>query len=117
MAACIVWLDHKEAQIFHLSKDGTKKDHVKKHGSEHAHGHNPEDEKFFHEVAGKLANVNELLIMGPGLAKNHFKAHLENHHHTAIAKSIVGVESVDHPTENQLLEQARKFFKSYDAFH
>jgi stalled ribosome rescue protein Dom34 len=122
MSAVIVWLDHQEAQVYHLSAQGTKKEHLKKHAHEHSnsHGdarHHQQDEHFYHEIAGKLAGAEEVLLMGPGLAKNHFKTHLEKHHHAVLAKKVVGVETVDHITENQLMETARKFFKKYDAFH
>ena len=122
MAACIVWLDHQEAHIYHLDASGKQKEHLKKHTHQHSNDHadarkHQEDEKFFHEVANKLKNPAEILIMGPGLAKNHFKTHLEKHHHAALASKVVGVEAVDHPTEKQMLDTARKFFKTYDIMH
>ena len=122
MAAYIVWLDQKEAQIYNLKGANTQKEHLKKHTHEHSNSHadsrsEQQDEHFYHEIAGKLLNAEEVLIMGPGLAKAHFKAHLEKHHHSNLVNKIVGVETVDHMTENQLLEKARKFFKDYDALH
>ncbi len=120
--AFVVWLDSSEAEIFHLNASGTKKEHLKKHTHEHStsHGDAREDqqnEHFFHEIAGKLAGAKEILIMGPGLAKTHLKSHLEKHHHAALAQKVVGVETSERVTENQVLEHARKFFKSYDTFH
>ncbi len=122
MSAFIVWLDSKGAQVFNLTTSGIQKEHLKKHTHEHSNSHgdsrsHQEDEHFYHEVAHKLNGAKEVLIMGPGLAKDHFKSHLEKHHHVALASKVVGVETVDHPTENQLLEKARKFFKTYDALH
>jgi stalled ribosome rescue protein Dom34 len=122
MSACVVWLDHQEATLFFLSAEGTQKKHFKKHTHPHSNSHadarhDQEDEKFYHLLATQVGNPNELLILGPGLAKNHFKTHLEKHHHAALAKKVVGVESTDHPTDNQVLAQARKFFKAFDTFN
>ncbi len=122
MSAYIVWLDHKEAQVYNLTAQGTKKEHLKKHTHEHSNSHadarhDQQDEHFYHEIAGKLKGADEVLLIGPGLAKNHFKTHLEKHHHAQLAQKVVGVETIDHITENQVLEHARKFFKNYDAFH
>jgi len=52
-----------------------------------------------------------------GLAKDHFKTHLETHHTAGLAKRIIGMEVVDHPTDNQILAASRKFFKTYDLFN
>jgi stalled ribosome rescue protein Dom34 len=122
MSACVVWLDHQEATLFFLSAEGTQKKHFKKHTHPHSNSHadarhDQEDEKFYHLLATQVGSPSELLILGPGLAKNHFKTHLEKHHHAALAKKVVGVESTDHPTDNQVLAQARKFFKAFDTFN
>jgi stalled ribosome rescue protein Dom34 len=122
MSAYIVWLDHKEAQVYQLTPQGPKKEHLKKSMHEHSNSHadarhDQQDSKFYHEIAAKLSQANEILLIGPGLAKNHFKTHLEQHHHAQLAKKVVGVETVDHITEPQMLDVARKFFKSYDVFH
>lgn len=122
MAAYIVWLDHQEAHIFNLTSGGVKKENFKKHTHEHSNNHadarnDQQDEHFYHEIAKKINGAAEVLIMGPGLAKNHFKTHLEKHHHSNLAQKVVGVEAIDHPTEKQVLEKARNFFKTYDFLH
>lgn len=122
MPAFVIWLDHKEATLFELDPKGLKKTHLKKHQHEHTNSHadarhDQQDERFYHEIAQKLGTPKEILLVGPGLAKNHLKTHLERHHHAALASKIVGVETVDHITEAQVLETARKFFKNFDAFH
>ncbi len=122
MAAYVIWLDHNEAEIFHLSAKGSQKENLKKNTHAHSNSHvdareRQENEQFFHEIATKLKDAEEILIMGPGLAKNHLKTHFEKHHHAQLAAKIVGIESIDRMTENQVLEKARSFFKTYDAFH
>jgi stalled ribosome rescue protein Dom34 len=117
MSAAVVWLDHDHAKIFRLTpgKMGTetlkrashndRKDHMK-----------AEEEKYFHELAGKISDAKEILLMGPGTAKKEFMHHLERHHHPSVAKSVIGIETVDHPSENQIMEKARTFFKKFDLY-
>ena len=127
MAAYIVWMDYQEAKLFQLSAGAEPsrkqmKLHTHKHAS-HPHGkheahHHPDAEKWFHEIAEALkSDATEILLMGSGEAKKVFKGYLEKKYASSLAKSVVGVETVDHPTENQVLEKARAFFKQYDLFH
>jgi stalled ribosome rescue protein Dom34 len=126
MTAYIVWMDYNEAKVYELAPQETKrrqmKLHVHKH-SKHPHGkheqhHHPEADKWFHEVAESLkGDAKEVLLMGAGEAKKLFKTYLEHKHPHTLGKAVIGVETVDHPTEGQLLEKARQFFKQYDLFH
>ena len=121
MSACIVWMDYEHAKVFKLSASGIEKKmmHHKSAPPHDAHHdsfkHNAE-ERFFHEIASEIGNSEEVLVFGAGLAKNHFKTHLEKHHHTDLAKHLVGVEPLDHLTDNQILEAGRKFFKKYNTY-
>ena len=124
MAGMIVWLDHNDAEVFHLDGKNSPKQHLKKHGRDsaasHAHGGakiEPHDERYYHEIAQALKEADQILILGPGLAKNHFRTHLEKHYHSSIFSKIVGFENTDKLTDNQILEKARGFFKEFDLFH
>ena len=119
----VVWLDSEKAQIFALKTSGVEKSHLEKNTQDH-HTHNKTDhhgdagpEHFFRDLSVKLAGANQLLILGPGLAKNHFKTHLETHHTNSLGKKIIGIETCDHLTDNQILASAHKFFKHYDLFN
>lgn len=122
MSSVVVWIDSEHAKVFNLTPTGMQKKDVKKHSHKHSNSHqsthkNEEEDHFFHEVAQALGKVEELLIVGPGMAKTHFKSHLEKHHHNELAKAVVGVEATDkHLTENEVLAQARKFFKKAHLF-
>ena len=121
MANYVVWMDGEKATVYDLKPGKIDSTHVEKavhkhHTSSDANKHKGEDH-YFHEIALKLSGAKEILIVGPGQAKVQFKHHLENHHHANLAKAVVGVETVDHPTENQILATARKFFKNYDLFN
>ena len=51
--------------------------------------------------------------MGPGNAKQEFVKHIEHHDHLLRAR-VLGVETVDHPTNHQVVAHARKFFREID---
>jgi stalled ribosome rescue protein Dom34 len=120
MSASILFIDSDHAKIFKLNPEKMETTELKKHALDHhtSNEKNEEHEKhFFHDVTSKLVGTQELLIVGPGLAKNRFKTHLETHHHQDLLKAVVGMETVDHPTDPQIIAVGRKFFTSYDLFH
>jgi hypothetical protein len=58
-----------------------------------------------------LADANEILIVGPSTAKLHFLNHVHQHDHALLPK-IVGLETVDHPSDGQLVAYAKEYFKT-----
>lgn len=118
MSATVVWLDHKTAKLFKMvpGKMETENLHRDDGGGHEASHKKAMEEKYYHELAKRISAASEILLVGPGLAKQEFKHHLEKHHHEAIAKKVVGMETVDHPTEKQVLATARKFFKKFDLY-
>ena len=120
MSAYVIWLDHEHAKLFKMvpgqvdPKVMWRKD-VTHHTTTDANNHK-EAEKFFHSVTGVLNDAHEILVVGPGLAKDHFKHHLETHHHADLAKRVVGLIAMDHPTDGQILAEARKYFKKNALF-
>ena len=118
----VVWLDHSVAHVLHFNAAATDNKHISAH-SEHqklhtksgipGSGHSPEDQTYYHEVAQSLADTLEILIVGPSNAKLALMKHLQKHDH-AIASKVVGIESVDHPSDGQLLAYARQYFLKVD---
>jgi stalled ribosome rescue protein Dom34 len=116
MAYAVLWIDTEEAKIFKFRPGNTERLDLKRTASEH---HGLEDKAasaYFHRVADHLKDATELLVVGPGLAKKHFIHHLEHHNHQALAKKVIAVENMDHPTDNQIKAEARKFFRTHDLF-
>ncbi|MFA6237753.1 MAG: hypothetical protein WC635_10535 [Bacteriovorax sp.] len=109
-----IWIDHEHTYIFDFKADGLKEKTFKNSGNldkEHL-------KSFYHEVAKMIGSPNQLLIVGPGTAKDEFKHHCEDHHHSTLAKVIVGTEVMkDHPRKSQILEVSRKFFDHHFAWH
>jgi stalled ribosome rescue protein Dom34 len=71
------------------------------------------DHHFFEEVAQALAGTHEILIIGPAQTKQEFAGFLREKH-TALGRGIVAVESADHPTDSQVLADARRHFAAID---
>ena len=56
-----LWIDTAHAYVYKFTPNGVEETKIEAHGSkEHAH---ESTDKFYHEVAGKLVNAKELMIM------------------------------------------------------
>jgi stalled ribosome rescue protein Dom34 len=118
----VVWIDHQKAVVWNFNDDAQTKSVVKSH-EQHQRSHvrkaphgghvTREETLFFREVAEPLANVQEILVIGPAQAKDEFVNFLKTEH-SELAKKIVAVETADHPTDAELLAYARKHFKVLD---
>ena len=118
----VVWIDHDEAHVIHFNSDESEELTVhSKHRSEHlqhkngkiGNGRAPQNHDYYGFVEAALAETKEILIVGPANAKRELEKHMKQHA-KALAACIVGVESVDHPTDGEILRFARKYFKASD---
>lgn len=117
-----VWLDHKEAKIFHVGAESfdlstvrAPHHHVRRHPHATAEHEHPADAKhYYHEVAKALTAATEILVVGPSTAKLELVKHIHSHDASLVPK-IVGVETVDHPTDGQLVKYMRSYFEAVDA--
>lgn len=107
-----VWIDHEQAKIFHV--DEHRFDESSIHAPNKHVRHDPAaSEQFYHQVAATLATAGRILVVGPGSAKLQFIKHVHRHDR-ALEDKIVGVETVDHPTDKQLVSFVRKYFLAED---
>ena len=120
MATFVVWIDRDKAKIFHMQPGDHSHEILKRHEVFHHtagdHDKLTNSDQLFNQTATHLLGAKEILVMGPGLAKTHFVNYLKTHHHADLAKAVVAVETVDHPTDHQILEYAGKFFRKIDVF-
>jgi stalled ribosome rescue protein Dom34 len=116
----LVWIDHHEARIFHVSADGLDErtiqaptHHVHRHpkGPTPEHHHPDDQHHFFQAVARQLQGAESILVVGPSTAKLQFIRYAHRHDAT-LEPHIVGVETVDHPTDSQLVAYAKLYFAS-----
>ncbi len=116
-----VWIDQQEAKIFLIDEGGalnpeklSPHHHIRRHSVETAeHAHPTDAAHFFQAVEKALADVQEVLVVGPGKAKLELIKHVHKHDH-ALEPRIVGVETVDHPTDGQLVKHAHAYFRAKD---
>jgi len=118
----IVWIDHQEAHVIQFSAEASESEIIKtksKHSNVHhkagvvGNGHDGGDQNYLHEVIHAVSEANEILIVGPGSAKLELLKHA-NAHDAIVAEKIIGVETVDHPSDGQLLAYAKKYFIKAD---
>ena len=126
MNSFVVWLDSKNAHVFSLKTTGIEKIKVAKNNKDHQRRHkndmrrDSKSERYYLELSDQLKGADQVLLMGPGLAKNHFKDYLTTHLANTIAKKIIGLErmeSFEHKSEKQMMAKAHEFFKTYDLFN
>jgi stalled ribosome rescue protein Dom34 len=118
----VIWIDHHEARVFHFNpgdadrlvirpNDPTRYIHHKANSI--GSGNAAEDEAFYHHVVEAVADAGAILITGPANAKTELVKHI-HHHDPALMSRIKGIETVDHPTDGELVAHARKYFKAED---
>lgn len=126
-----MWLDHRKAVVVSLA-DGREsievlESNMEKHvrpagGSRSKSPYGPQDvmkedgrerkyklhlSRWYDTVAEQVGTADELLVMGPGEARNEFKRHVEG---SPLAGRIVAVETADKMTDPQIAARVRKLF-------
>jgi stalled ribosome rescue protein Dom34 len=118
----VIWVDHREARIFHLSPTDVDRlvlhpDHPTKHIHHKANsigsGHAQEDQNYFQAIMEAVSGSGAVLITAPANAKTELVKHIRQHS-PRIMKTVVGIETVDHPSDAQLVAYARKYFEASD---
>lgn len=120
MKVAVVWIDREHAQLYLLSNDKMERRKFEHHHKEN-HRHvrdsvekNKEEQGLFHEVGKAVEGKDQILILGPGVAKHHFRNFLMEQM-PMVAKKVAGVETVDHPSDGQIAAMARKFYEKVSA--
>jgi hypothetical protein len=111
----VAFVDHQSAQVLQFSADHVveRKLHEHLHFTRQ-HGSSVRSEhEFFGEVCDALDGIAEVLVVGGHTGLADFRHYVDKHRPLA-AKRIVGYDVVDHPTENQLVALARKFFVKHN---
>jgi hypothetical protein len=111
----VVWLDHHVALVQQFSPDDVQAHKVKDHAHytrQHHSGVRTEHE-FFGDVCDALAGVSEILVTGGHDAQADFRHYVEKHR-PALKPHILGWQTVDHPTDGQLVALAREYFRTLD---
>jgi hypothetical protein len=118
----VIWIDHREARVFHFNPTEVERlvlrpDHPTKHIHHKANsigsGHVSVDHDYLEAVAESVADAGAVLITGPANTKTELVEHIRLHD-PKLTKVIAGVETVDHPSDAQLVAHARKYLTATD---
>ncbi len=118
MTDVIVFLDSAHANIFEIaSKEGDLAPmaprHIKKHLGANNSPQESDEPKFYKDLCADLQSAGRILLVGPGKAKAEFKHYLEKLSDKHTNEKVVGVETVDHPSDAQVIALGKKFFDSH----
>jgi stalled ribosome rescue protein Dom34 len=111
----VLRIDHHQAQLLQFDPEQVQARALKAHGhptKQHGSAVRAEHE-FFGEVCDALAGISEVLVAGSHQAMADFRHYVEKHR-PGVAAQLKGYETVDHPSDNQLVAQARAFFVKHD---
>jgi hypothetical protein len=111
----VLWTDHQSAQVLQFDAEHVQAEKVKArthHTAQHGSGVRSQHE-FYAHVCDALVGIPEVLVTGSHQSQADFR-HYVAKHRPALAAHVVGYETVDHPTERQLVALARKWFTAYD---
>jgi stalled ribosome rescue protein Dom34 len=110
----VVWMDHNEAHVLMFDREHVESQRVKSRSHHRHQGKIGDVVGLFGEVAKALQGAREVLLTGPGAARNEFRDWCTSHA-KAIADVIVDSVASDHPSDHQLVALARQYFKKFDA--
>jgi stalled ribosome rescue protein Dom34 len=118
----LVWIDHQVAKIVNFNAEQAVTKIIRSaRGHQHLHhkanagdsGHVAIDSDFMARVAHELQAAGAVLVTGPASAKNELVQHIRQKH-AELAKRLSGVETLDHPTDGELVAFGRQFFRADD---
>ena len=111
----VLKIDHQHAEVLQFDAEHLQAQKLQAH-STHTNQHRSKvrtEHEFFGEVCDALKGIAEVLVAGGHKAQADFRHYVEKHR-PELAKQIVGWETVDHPSEGQLVALAKRHFKSFD---
>jgi stalled ribosome rescue protein Dom34 len=118
----VVWIDHRAAQIFEFGADDVEHHRIAHHGAAHhihnkagsvGSGHAHEDQAYLKAVGEALHAAGEILVTGAGQAKAELMNYLKTHA-PQVAARVLGVETLDRPSDGEIVAFARKYFAGKD---
>ncbi|MBH9554361.1 hypothetical protein [Inhella gelatinilytica] len=111
----VLWLDHHEAKLFQFDAEHIEAERIRSH-THHTKQHGSavrSEHEFFADVCDAMKGVTEVLVTGSRTAQTDFRHYLEKHRASQVGQ-VVGYETVDHPSDKQLVAMARQYFVKHD---
>jgi stalled ribosome rescue protein Dom34 len=110
----VVWMDHNEAHVVMFDSEHVEAQRIKSRSHHKHQGKAGDAAAFYADVAKALNGTHEVLVAGPGLARNEFRDWCAVHQKSTAA-AIVDSIATDHPSDAQLVALAKQYFKKFDA--
>lgn len=110
----VVWLDHQQAHVVMFDREHVEAQRIHSRSHHKHQGKAGDTAAFYAEVAQALAGAREVLLTGPGLARNEFR-NWGAEHAKSMAAAVVDSIASDHPSDAQLGAMAKQYFKKFDA--
>lgn len=108
-----VWLDHNEAHVALFDKAHVEMQRIRSRSHHKHQGKGHDVRALFSDVAQALLGCKEVLLTGPGSARQEFRDWCTQHQ-AATAQVIVDSVASDHPSDAQLVALAKQYFKKFD---
>ncbi|MEP7156656.1 MAG: hypothetical protein ABI905_12835 [Betaproteobacteria bacterium] len=107
----VAWINHHSAQVLQIDAGQAIDQKISEHAhNTRQHGSDVRSEhEFFAEVCDALAGIKSVLVAGSHTAQADFRHYVEKHR-PIVAAQISGWQTVDHPTEGELVKMAREYF-------
>lgn len=118
----IVWMDSREAHVFRFNASDVERETIRAHTPfRKVHhkagvigaGHPAMDLSYLDHIVDALRGTREWLLAGPAQAKLELVRHVEKSL-PQMKEKLAGVVTMDHPTDGELLAEARRAFKAID---
>jgi hypothetical protein len=107
-------IDHRDAHVLQFDgKSWTSHTIVRQSDRSASPLRGVADREYFSDVCDALIGINEILVTGPHTTQAEFRDYVRSHR-PSVEDRIVGWETVDHPTELQLMALARSYFQERD---
>ena len=84
----IVWMDHKQAHVVMFDREHIQTQRIKTRSHHKHQGKVGDTVPFFQDIAKALSGTHEVLLTGPGLARQEFRTWCQQHQ-SATAQLIV----------------------------
>jgi stalled ribosome rescue protein Dom34 len=110
----VVWMDHQEAHVVMFDREHVEAQRIPSRSHHKHQGKAGDTAAFYADVTKALAGAREVLLTGPGSARNEFREWCSSHQ-KSIAAAVVDCIASDHPSDAQLVAMAKQYFKKFDA--
>ena len=111
----LVWLDHHHAKVIRIGGETNAVTRVQEdtHDTRQHNSAVRMQHEFFGAVCDALVRFEQVVVTGSGQAQSDFR-HYVTTHRSALLSVLVGWETVNHPTDGELVALAATFFHGHD---